>query len=174
MIWRAFKRSPSPSDNEKAWWHEANAAADAVTAEAIAALRTKLSGTGRSADDLERQEEMLEGLEQLLASRAEPVPIVHTQHRVIGDDVCHFVAPATLAAEVDAPGKIFVTSRRLIFAGGRVQAWPWHRVRRIVRIERALVVAIAGGPDGVHLTCNTYGDALVAASLADQIRRRDA
>ena len=73
-----------------------------------------------------------------------------------------------------APGKIFVTSRRLIFAGGRVQAWPWHRVRRIVRIERALVVAIAGGPDGVHLTCNIYGDALVAASLADQIRRRDA
>lgn len=173
MIWRAFKRFSSPSENDTAWWHEANAAADAVSAEAIATLRARLSGAGRSADDLERQEEMLEGLEQLLASRSEPVPVVHTQHRVIGEDVCHFVAPATLSAEVDAPGKIFVTSRRLIFAGGRVQAWPWHRVRRLVRLERALVVAIAGGPDAVHLTCNTYGDALVAASLANHVRRRD-
>jgi hypothetical protein len=172
VIWRAFKRS-SPSDNETAWWQQANAAADAVTAEAIAALRAELSATGRSADDLERQEEMVEGLEQLLASRSEPLPMVHTQHRVIGDDVCHFVAPATLSADVDAPGKIFVTSRRLIFAGGRVQAWPWHRVRRVVRIERALAVSIAGGPEDVHFTCNTYGDAMVAAAFANQIRRRD-
>ena len=34
-----------------------------------------------------------------------PLPVVDTQHRVIGADVCHLAAPATLAGEVDASGQ---------------------------------------------------------------------
>lgn len=151
----------------------ANAAADAVTPEAIGALRAKIAASARPADDLERQEEILEGLEQLLIVSSAPLPVVETQHRVIGADVCHFVAPANLIGQVDTPGKVFITAQRLVFAGGRVHAWPWHRVRTLVRVERTLVVTALGAPEDVHLGCNSYGDAMVAAYLANLARRRE-
>jgi hypothetical protein len=116
---------------------------------------------------------MLEGLELLLAASAAPLPVLATQHRVIGSDACHFVAPATLSGNVDTPGKIFVTSERLIFAAGRVQSWPWHRVRRLARVERALLATVAGAGEDVQLVCNTYGDAMIAAALSSRARRRE-
>ena len=151
---------------------DANAAATAITPEAIERLRARLSATGVSRDDVERQEEMVDGLQQLLDAASGPVPVVDTQHRVIGADVCHLAVPATLAGEVDTPGKLFVTSARLIFAGGRVQAWPWHRVRQLVRVERSLAVSVSGAADGIHLTCNSYGDALVALYIAGRVRQK--
>ena len=117
---------------------------------------------------------MLDGLQLLLDTASGPLPVVNTQHRVIGADVCHLAVPATLSGDVDTPGKLFVTSARLIFAGGRVQAWPWHRLRQLVRVERSLAASVAGASDSVHLTCNWYGDALVAAYIAGRVRQKPA
>ena len=171
MIWRVFRKSSSSSNgsDDASWWTEAEGAADVPTAEIVASLRARM--IGRSPDEAERQEEMIDGLERVLALAAEAsLPVVSTQHRVIGTDVCHLVTPATLSADLPVPGKIFLTSTRLVFAGGRVQSWPWHRLRDVSRIGRD-VVAILGGDDGVRLQCNSYGDAMVARHVARRLAR---
>ena len=137
------------------------------------ALHARVVRATDDLDEAERQEEMIDGLRQMLViAETADLPVVVTQHRVIGTDVCYFVAPVSLAADVAAPGKLFVTANRLIFASGRVQAWPWHRVHEIVRAGRALGVMLSGGSEGVRLQCNTYGDALVVWHLSTRLRRR--
>src|SRR5262249_47497848 len=158
--------SSSPSLNEAGWWRDAQAAADSVSANAIRTLRQSMVTASESPDEAERQEEMIDGLEHLLTLAGGALPILDTQHRVIGADVCHLAVPCGLAGETETPGKLFLTSARLIFSGGRVQTWPWHRVRQVVRVERALVFTIAGVPDDIHINCNSYGDALAAGYLA--------
>ena len=114
---------------------------------------------------------MLDGLERLrdLALQSE-LPVLSTQHRVIGSAACHFAAPASLTGHIDSPGKLFVTSHALVFAGGRVLTWPWHRIRSIVREGRAVIVIVAGAQEAVHILCNTYGDAMTARYLAARLR----
>jgi hypothetical protein len=170
-LWDRLRRSPAPSANHAAWWTAAAAAADRPTAEAVAALRR---GRGALADPdaRERADEMLDGLDRVLAlSGASDLPSLETQHRVIGADRCHFFAPASLAADVESAGKVFVTSARLVFAGPRVQAWPWHRITRLLRAERTLTVVVSGAADPPVLLCNSYGDALVIAHLASRLKR---
>ena len=143
------------------------------TAQALDALHASVARTSDDLDEAERQEEMVDGLRQLLAVAETPdLPVVVTQHRVIGTDACYFVAPVSLTGEVAAPGKLFVTANRLIFASGKVQAWPWHRVHEIVRAGRSIGVVLNGGSEGVRLQCNTYGDALVVWHLAGRLRKR--
>jgi hypothetical protein len=172
VIWRVFRRS-STNARAESWWRDAEQAASAPTSAAVDALH---AGVVRATDDLdeaERQEEMVDGLRQMLTIAETPdLAVVVTQHRVIGTDACYFVAPVSLVGDVAAPGKLFVTANRLIFASGKVQAWPWHRVHEIVRAGRALDVVLTGGSDGVRLQCNTYGDALVVWHLAGRLRRR--
>ena len=174
MIWRAFRRAISPPDRDAAWWSDANAAAGAVTADAIAQLQSRLAQAPRSSDDLESQQEMIDGLEMLLAVASRPLPTVETQHRVIGADRCHLAVPATLGGDVDTPGKLFATSARLIFVGGGVHAWPWHRIRQVVRTERSVSVLVPGLGDAIQLTCNSFGDALVAVHIAGRVRQKPA
>jgi hypothetical protein len=171
MFFRSFLRSPEPSADDAAWWRDAGAAERAPAADLVASLRDRMLPADQSADEAERREEMVDGLERLrdLAQLAE-LPVLATQHRVIGSASCHFTAPASLVAQVDVPGKLFVTSQSLVFAGGRVLTWPWHRVRSIVRQDRAIVVTIAGVPDPVCLLCNSYGDAMTARYLAARLR----
>lgn len=114
---------------------------------------------------------MIEGLEALLRLSAGQLPLVETQHRVIGQDLCHAAIPASLTGQTDVPGKLFLTSNRLVFAGGRVLAWPWHRVRSVTRVERAILVGVAGAGEPVQIACNTYGDAMVSVHMADRLRR---
>lgn len=169
MIWRVFRRSRSATVPAATWWGDAAAAAEAPTSEAIAALRRAMTGIDADADDAERQEEMIDGLEALRHLSAEALPVVETQHRVIGSDRCHVMLPATLTGPTDVPGKLFLTSNRLVFAGGHVLAWPWHRVRSVIRVERAIVVSMAGG-EPVQISCNSYGDALVAVHVAARLK----
>ncbi|MFI5178276.1 MAG: hypothetical protein ACHQO8_06925 [Vicinamibacterales bacterium] len=139
----------------------------------IERLRTGVVPAAESPDEAERQEEMIDGLAQVLGVVAAPaLPVVVTQHRVIGTDVCHFVAPVSLTGNVSVPGKLFLTAERRIFAGGRVQAWPWHRVHDVIRAGRVLAVVLTGGTEGLRAQCNTYGDALVARHVAGRKRRR--
>jgi len=172
MMWRVFRKvRPSPP-SRSAWWDEADAIAGSVTAEAIDALAKKTASAAEAPDDAEREAEMVEGLRDLLtASEAGELPVVATQHRVIGADVCHLVAPASIVDLSGAAGKLFVTSTRIVFAGGAVRSAPWHRVRGVVRVGRDLVVTIAGVGEPLHVRCNTYGDALVARHFAERLRR---
>jgi len=137
--------------------------------DAIARLRSS-AAAATDPDDVERADEILDGLDRVLALASQPaLPAMVTQHRVIGPDTCHFAAPASLAGESQASGKIFVTTSRLVFAGPRVQSWPWHRVRKVLRQERTISIVIAGGSDPATLLCNSYGDAMVVAHLASRL-----
>ena len=170
MFFRSFRKSTVPPD-DAAWWRDAEAAEHAPSETTLQALRSRMIPMEISPDEAERQDEMLDALERLhaITSRSE-LPVVATQHRVIGHAACHFVAPAGLAGEIDAPGKLFITSAALMFAGVRVLSWPWHRVRSIGRMQRALVIVIAGVPEPVHLVLNSYGDAMIARHLSARLR----
>jgi hypothetical protein len=173
MFWRAFRknRSAEAASDRSAWWRDADAAADAVSRDAIDRLRATAAAPESVAEDGEREHEMLDGLDRLLAiADAAALPVVATQHRVIGTDTCHVVAPASLVDTTGASGKLFVTSARLIFAGGAVVATPWHRIRTVTRVHRDLVIAIAGAGEPLHVRCNSYGDALVALHVTRRLK----
>jgi hypothetical protein len=160
-----FFRRSSASAADLAWWRDAEAAVTSPSAEAIDRLRR--GPAAGSADERERREEFLEGLDRIAAlSSNGGLPEIVTQHRVIGADVCHFVAPVSLAGQSDSSGKLFLTSRRIVFAGKGVEAWPWHRVRGVVRVGRDLAISVAGVEEPVHIQCNSYGDAMTACHMA--------
>ncbi len=170
MIWRVFRKS-RPAPRTESWWRDAERTAEAPTTALIDALQARATHPSDDLDEAERQEEMVDGLRQMLAmSSAAELPVIVTQHRVIGVDRCHFVAPVSLAGEVGAPGKLFITNDRLVFAGGRVQAWPWHRVRDLIRHGRMVTVVLNGGSEGVSVQCNTYGDALLIRHLTQRLK----
>jgi hypothetical protein len=170
VIWRVFrKQTAAPVD--AAWWQAARAAEVAPTADALTALRAGLVSPTLQPDEAERQVEMLDALEQLVSLAGRGPSAIETQHRVIGTDTCHLVVPACLVGLTDQPGKLFITSRRLIHVGGTVRSWPWHRIGGVDRTERALEVTILGTTDTVNLICNTYGDAMAAAHLARRLQR---
>jgi hypothetical protein len=166
---RLFRRSSRPSSPHASWWTAAEAAAEAADPGAIEALR-QATAPDAPLDEVEQQQEMLEGLELLgaIADRHD-LPVVETQHRVIGDDTCHLVAPATLMEEQAVPGKLFLTNRRVVFAGGRARHWPWHRVRDVTRDGRFVSLVVAAPDDVVPLQCNAFGDALAVRYLAQRL-----
>lgn len=173
MIWRAF-RKPSRSPNTDAWWRTADAVAAAPVGAAIDRLAADAlaphGADAAHADEAERQQEMIDGLRSLQQLAALPaLPVVVTQHRVIGSDVCYRVAPVTLAGEAGAVGKLFLTSARLIFAAGAVTAFPWHRVREVVRRDRDVIVTATGGA-ALHVRANNYADALAVCFLAGRLK----
>lgn len=164
MMWRWFRRSAEAPAGAP-WWQDAERAAETPSAEAIADLRRAVEPTA-PLDEREQQEEMLDGLEQLLAlSALEALPVLTTQHRVIGTDTCHFLAPVTLG---DVPGKLFLTSRRLVIVAGGVTSRPWQGVRRLVRTGRSLVVG--AGDQLLEARCNSFGDALAAQHVASRLQ----
>ncbi len=71
----------------------------------------------------------------------------------------------------DTIGKLFLTSQRVIFAGGASIAWPWHRVRRVSRHERDVLFE-GGDTLALRLRCNSYADALAAAAIGERLRHR--
>lgn len=165
-----FRRAPAAPD-VTAWWSTANALAESSpSADDLAALRATMVPVAEAPDLAEAQEEMLDGLEALARATFDPLPRVATQHRVIGADVCHYLTPASLVDQVDAGGKLFVTSARLVFAGGGVQAWAWHLVARVQRVERDVLVELKGRPP-VQLRLNSYEDALMIRALAGRLCR---
>ena len=171
MIWRVFRKGAPVAPADAAWWQAARAAEAAPSPDAIAALRASLAVRAALSDESERQLEMVDGLEQLAALAGTPPAALETQHRVIGSDTCHLAVPACWVGLTDEPGKLLLTSRRLIHVAGAVRAWPWHRIGGVDRTERALEVTILGAPDTVNLVCNSYGDAMAAAHLARRLQR---
>jgi hypothetical protein len=171
VIWRAFRKSaPAPSPTA-AWWQAALACEAAPTLDALADLSARMTSQATSPDEAERQAEMLDGLGELAALWDQALPVLSTQHRVIGTDVCHMAMPACLVGLTDQPGKVLLTSERLIHVGSGVRAWPWHRIGGVERLERRLDITILGSTDTMNLICNSYGDAMTAAYLARRLQR---
>jgi hypothetical protein len=166
-----FRRRESAQPDVSEWWRTANALATEPNGDGIAALRATVVADDVAPDLAEAQLEMLEGLEALVAFAQSAVPVLTTQHRVIGADPCHFMAPASLIDQVDAGGKIFVTSARVIFAAGTVLSWPWHVIARVRREDRDVLVDLKGRP-AVRLRLNTYEDALLFAALVGRLTNR--
>jgi hypothetical protein len=171
MFRRLFGRAAPPQPDTSDWWRDASSVSTDPQPDRIATLRARVVDAATSPDMAESQEEMLDGLERLSALAQQPaLPVVPTQHRVIGQSLCHFLAPASLIDQVDASGKLFVTADRLVFAAGQVQQWPWHSVTALTRADRDLLVVVRGRPDEVRLRLNTYGDALEVMALAERLR----
>lgn len=172
MAWGFFKKKADPVDPRLAlWWRDAEVALLRPTVAAVEDLRPRLAAPA-DIDERERQDEMLDALERLCAfAHDAALPVLDTQHRVIGTDVCHFMAPVSAPDHGDAAGKLFLTSQRVIFAGGASIAWPWHRVRRSSRHDRDVLFE-GGDTLALRLRCNSYGDAAVACFVAERLSRR--
>lgn len=171
MFRRLFGRTQSVQPDTSAWWREANALAASPDAGRLSALKRTIADATTAPDAAELQEEMIDGLERVIALAHEPtLPVIATQHRVIGSEVCHLIAPVSLIEQVDVAGKLFATADRLVFAAGTVRQWPWHSIAALVRDERDLLIDLRGRPAAARLRTNTYGDALVIVALAERLR----
>lgn len=143
-------------------------------------LRTALRATPPFADDLEIEEEMLDGLRQLLELerelRASHLPRVETSHRVVGSDRCHFSAPVSMPDDPAQPtGRLLLTSTRAVFAGGaRTPALPWHATREVIQSGRDLmrVFRNAQGHEGHRFRCTSFTEALCGAAIARHLMIR--
>jgi len=171
MFRRLFGRKLPVQPDTSAWWRDANALAAHPDAERLPALRATVVDAASAPDAAELQEEMLDGLERLIALISnESLPVIATQHRVIGTEACHFIAPVSLIEQVDTAGKLFATAERLVFAAGTVRQWAWHSIAAVTREERDAVIDLRGRPSAARLRTNTYGDALIIAALAERLR----
>ena len=170
------------SDNgEVRTWREAwSRAVGSLDEGAIASLETALRRQPPIADDIEIEEEMLEGLRQLLEVERElhaaRLPVVETTHRVVGADCCHFSAPVSVPDDPAQPtGRLLLTSTRAVFAGGgKTPALPWHGVRDVVQTGRDVIFVQgrAADGDGQRFRCNSYAEALCGAAIARYLMRR--
>ena len=112
---------------------------------------------------------MQEGAERVRqAEAAGALPVLETQHRAIGPDVCHLAVPASMPDRADAFGKFFITGKRVIFAGPSPVSIGVGRVIKVTRDQRDVVI-VAGG-DLLRFRCNSFGDAMMAVWLIDRIR----
>lgn len=173
-------KGKSDNGDLRAWRDAWTRAVSALDAAALPSLESALRRQPPLAADVEMEEEMLDGLRQLLeverALAAARLPIVDTTHRVVGADRCHFSAPVSLPDDPAQPtGRLLLTSARAVFAGGaRTPALPWHGVREVVQAGRDVifVTSRAGEADGQRFRCNSYAEALCGAAIARHLMRQ--
>jgi hypothetical protein len=176
IAWLKGKSGNSGIDSQlDSWrqaWHKAAAEPDAGGVET---LRASLLAIAASADDVEVEEEMLEGLAGLVALRDAVstlgLPLIQTGHRVVAADRCHFSATASMPDDPSQPaGRLLLTEARAIFVGGaKAVTVPWHAVGEIAGHDRDVLLVHHNRETAYRFRCNTYGDALAAAFLARQL-----
>ena len=168
-------------DGEVQAWRESwSRAVASLDAGALPLLEAELRRQPPIADDVEIEEEMLDGLRQLLEVERQlataRLPIIETTHRVVGADRCHFSAPVSVPDDPAQPtGRLLLTSTRAVFAGGaKTPALPWHGIRDIVQAGRDLIFVLgrAGDEDGYRFRCNSFADALCGAAIARYLAGR--
>jgi hypothetical protein len=121
--------------------------------------------------DPEIQQEIDDGL--ALVQRTEAagsLPVLETQHRAIGSDVCHIALPVSRPDHAEAFGKLFVTSRRVIFSGPSPVALGVGHVIRAERIDRDVLI-VSGSAGLLRFRCNSFGDAMLAVWILDRLRK---
>jgi hypothetical protein len=144
----------------------------------LAALAGRLQEFGLEDEDveveLERHEAWLDVLALASRARAGDLPVVTTNHRVVGADACYFIAPAFDVSRPHEAGKVLLTDRRVVFVGGGVTAAGWGRVSALDDQERDLVVVTGGAPEPRRYRFNTFRDAKRAAFVAQWLKDRSA
>src|SRR5688572_26433066 len=173
-------RGKSNHGEVRAWREAWSRAVVALDAGALDTLETILRRQPPIADDVEIEEEMLDGLRQLLEVErdlaAARLPLVETSHRVVGADRCHFSAPVSVPDDPAQPtGRLLLTSTRAVFAGGaRTPSLPWHGVREILQSGRDLIFVLgrAGEEGGQRFRCNSFAEALCGTAIARHLVRQ--
>ena len=170
--WLKRKGAAGPLETWRTAWGQAIHGTDDGDAE----LRRQFALVTRGEPDVELEVEMLDALDPL---RAVPrilaggsLPMVETGHRVIGQDACHFSAPATLPSDHgQAAGRVLLTASKAVFVGGgRTSVTAWHLVNEVARIERDVLLARVDSSPAAHFRFNTFADAVVCAFLARQLK----
>jgi hypothetical protein len=168
-VMRGGARRPTAREKWRADWTQAVASLDT---HALAELRERLTSEFRPDQDVELEQEMLEGFEALIALvtnlQQGSIPVFETTHRVVAHEVCHYSAPASMPDDASSPaGRLLLTRSRAVFVGaGAVTKIPLHAVSRIVDHERDLLVARSDVDVVYRFRFNTYADALSAGALA--------
>ena len=171
LQWLTGKGAPDLDPRLAAWRASWNGAAGSGDVGALAALRQQLNDLDLPDEEIEIEREMLAALQdlgELIESvQVAGLPALATGHRIVRDDRCHFVAPASMPDESSpAAGQLLLTNRRAIFVGAVARSIAWHRVREVLQQERDLVL-LATGPDAlIRFRCNGFSDALRAAFIA--------
>ena len=166
----------SPGERELRDWRKAWAEAAALPDEdKVRALRERLDGIQAPDGDLEIEREMLDGLEEVVrfagAVAKEGLPAITTGHRVVGADVSHFIAPASMPDDPTQPsGRLLLTSARTIFVGGaRGLTVAWHAVMQPHQADRDIVLVRVDGSALYRFRCNSFEDALRGAFIARRL-----
>jgi hypothetical protein len=171
LQWITGSRNRNLHPGLAAWrasWNRATGSADVT---ALPALREQLDGLNIPDEEIEIEREMLEALQDLselvTSVPLSGLPTITTGHRVVGDDRCHLIAPASMPDEASqAAGQLLLTNRRAIFVGGAARTVSWHRVHEVRHQERDLVL-LAKQPDTlVRFRCNRFSEAVRAAFIA--------
>lgn len=173
----AWFRGTGVRENRRArdWRAACRAAASQADGDRLEKLRIELESWALGEEETEIEREMLEGGRDLVeltkAVHQSGLPIVETGHRVVGPDVCHFTAPASMPDEAGQPaGRLLFTNRRAIFAGGgRATAVPWHAVGNALQSERDVVLVRTDREHLYRFRFNSFGDAFRAAFIAREL-----
>jgi hypothetical protein len=173
-----LKGSAARADGLKAWRREWADAVKAPDAAALERLRRALHTQPPLADDIEIEEEMLEGLERLIALTADlatgRLPHLETGHHIVGADACHFSAPVSMPEDAAQPtGRLLLTGTRAVFAGGaRPTTLAWHAAAEVVQVDRDVLLIRSDRETAHRFRCNNYADALTAAAIARHLAAR--
>jgi hypothetical protein len=141
-------------------------------------LRRALHVQPPIADDIEIEEEMLDGLERLIALTGDladgRLPHLETSHRIVGTDACHFSAPVSMPDDAAQPtGRLLLTGTRVVFAGGaRPTTLAWHATGEVMQADRDVLLIRSDRETAYRFRCNNYGDALIAAAIARHLAGR--
>jgi hypothetical protein len=177
-LFRWFKGSAAHANGLSAWRREWAQAIQTPNADALERLRRALHAQPPLADDFELEQEMLEGLERLIALNldlsAGRLPHLDTSHRIVGTDACHFSAPVSMPDDPAQPtGRLLLTGTRAVFAGGaRPKTLAWHAARDVVQTDRDVLFVRSDLETAYRFRCNSYGDALAAAAIARHLAAR--
>jgi hypothetical protein len=176
--WWKSRNGKADATRLNGWRKDWTAAVEAEDGTRIAELRRSLDELGLTADDLEIELEMIDGLSELstLAPRLRQgdLPVVETGHRVVGSDVCHFSAPASIPDDAAQPsGRMILTGNRAIFAGGgRATSIAWHKIAEVLQTERDVFLILHDRETAHRFRFNSFADALCGAALSRHLMRR--
>ena len=161
-----------------AWRKEWAAAVVVEDGALVADLRRSLDELGLTPDDLEIELEMIDGLAELSALsprlRQGDLPVIETGHRVVGTDICHFSAPASIPDDSAQPsGRMILTGNRAIFAGGgRSTSIAWHKIAEILQADRDVLLVLHDRETAHRFRFNSFAEALCGAALSRHLMRR--
>ena len=179
--WLTRRRGHTIDPRLRRWRERWAAVLAAAEGDQIASLAGELDAIGCPEDEIEVEREMVQALidrQDLAASvRATGLPRVDTRHRIVRAEPCHYSEPASMPDEPGQPcGRLLFTATRAIFiGGGKTISAAWHTIARSLHTERDLVFLENRHEQSYRFRCNTYGDALRAAFIAQELvakRRR--